>query len=119
MLEAAVTYLRISSLGLPAIALGLLATGWYRSIENLRLPVRVAIGTNLANVVLEMIFVWVFHWGIAGSDAGTVLVQWASVLVYVAALRGVIRLQQPRASHLHARSPPDRRADLSAACADD
>ena len=102
VLEAAVTYLRISSLGLPAIALGFLATGWYRGIENLRLPVRVAIGTNLANVVLEMIFVWVFHWGIAGSAAGTVLVQWASVLVYVAALRGVIRLQRPKASHLHA-----------------
>ena len=102
VLEAAVTYLRISSLGLPAIALGLLATGWYRGIENLGLPVRVAIGTNLANIVLEMIFVWVFQWGIAGSAAGTVLVQWASVLVYVAALRGVIRVQRPRASHLHA-----------------
>lgn len=102
VLDAAVTYLRIASLGLPAIALGLLATGWYRGIENLRLPVRVAIATNLANVVLEMVFVWVFHWGIAGSAAGTVLVQWASVLVYVVALRRVIRLQRPRTSHLRA-----------------
>ena len=100
VLDAAVTYLRISSLGLPAIALALLATGWYRGIENLRLPVRLAIGTNLANVVLEMVFVWVFHWGIAGSAAGTVVVQWTAVLVYTAALRGVIRLQRPRAASL-------------------
>lgn len=102
VLDAAVTYLRIASLGLPAIALGLLATGWYRGIENLRLPVRLAIATNLANVALEMVFVWLFHWGIAGSATGTVIVQWASVLVYVAALRGVIRVQRPRGSHLRA-----------------
>ncbi len=102
VLASAVTYLRIASLGLPAIALGLLATGWYRGIENLRLPVRLAIGTNLANIVLEIIFVWVFHWGIAGSAVGTVIVQWASVAVYVGALHGVIRLERPRAAHLRA-----------------
>ncbi len=100
--EAAVTYLRIASLGLPAIALMLLASGWYRGIEDLRLPVRVAIGTNLVNVVLEMIFVWVFRWGIAGSAAGTVVVQWAAVLVYVAALRGVIHIQVPNVASLRA-----------------
>ena len=102
VLDSAVTYLRIAALGLPAIALALLATGWYRGIENLRLPVRLAIGTNLANVALEMLFVWVFHWGIAGSAAGTVLVQWVAVLVYVAALRGVIRIQRPQAANLQA-----------------
>jgi putative MATE family efflux protein len=102
VLSAAVTYLRIASLGLPAIALGLLATGWYRGIEDLRLPVRLAIGTNVANVVLEMIFVWVFHWGIAGSAVGTVVVQWGAVVVYVLALRGVISLESPRAARLKA-----------------
>jgi putative MATE family efflux protein len=102
VLHAAVTYLRIASLGLPAIALGLLATGWYRGIEDLRLPVRLAIGTNIANVILEMIFVWVFRWGIAGSAIGTVLVQWAAVLVYVAALRGVIRVEAPQTERLRA-----------------
>ncbi len=100
VLDAAVTYLQIASLGLPAIALAFLATGWYRGIANLRTPVRIAIGANLANVVLEMVFVWVFHWGIAGSAAGTVVVQWIAVLVYVAALRGVIRVERPRAAQL-------------------
>jgi putative MATE family efflux protein len=102
VLHAAITYLRIASLGLPAIALGLLATGWYRGIEDLRLPVRLAIGTNIANVILEMIFVWLFHWGIAGSAIGTVLVQWAAVLVYVTALRGVIHIEAPQPERLRA-----------------
>ena len=102
VLDAAVTYLRIASFGLPAIALGLLATGWYRGIEDLRIPVRLAIGTNLANLVLEVVFVWQFHWGIAGSATATVFVQWASVLVYVASLRGVIRIEAPKIAHLRA-----------------
>jgi Na+-driven multidrug efflux pump len=40
--------------------------------------------------------VWVFHWGIAGSALGTVIVQWASVVVYLVSLSGVIHVQRVR-----------------------
>lgn len=96
VLDAAVAYLQVSALGLPAIALTLLALGWYRGTENLRIPVQVAIGANVANVALELLFVWVFHWGIRGSAAATVTVQWLAVSVYVLALKGIIRLERPR-----------------------
>jgi putative MATE family efflux protein len=102
VLSAATTYLRISAFGLPALALAFLATGWFRGSENLRIPVRVIFGANIANVVLEVLFVWVFHWGIAGSALGTVLVQWASVGIYVIALSGVIHLQRVRADAIRA-----------------
>ncbi len=102
VLNAAVTYLRISALGLPAIALALLATGWFRGVADLRTPVRVVIGANLANVALEMLFVWGFRWGIAGSAAGTVIVQWAAAGVYIFALRGTIVLQRVKAAALQA-----------------
>ncbi len=100
VLDAAVAYLQIAALGMPAIALALLALGWYRGTESLRLPVQVAIGANLANIGLELLFVWVFHWGIRGSAFATVIVQWSAVVVYVLALRGVIRLERPRSSAL-------------------
>ncbi len=102
VLNNAATYLRISAVGLPAIAMGLLALGWYRGTESLRIPVRVVIAANIANVLLEMLFVWVFKWGIAGSAWATVLVQWSAVVVYVLSLRGVLRWQRPRAEAIQA-----------------
>jgi putative MATE family efflux protein len=102
VLSAAITYLRISALGLPAIALALLATGWFRGVADLRTPVRVVIGANIANLALEMLFVWGFHWGIAGSAAGTVIVQWAAAGVYIFALRHTIVLQRVRFAALQA-----------------
>jgi putative MATE family efflux protein len=102
VLTAATTYLRISALGLPALALIFLATGWFRGTENLRVPVRVVIGSNIANVLLEILFVWGFHWGIAGSAVGTVLVQWGAVVVYAFTLSGVIRIQRVRAAAVQA-----------------
>jgi putative MATE family efflux protein len=104
VLHEAVTYLRISALGLPALAVALLALGWYRGTENLRVPVFVVIASNVANVALEMLFVWGFGWGIAGSAAGTVLVQWFAVGVYVFSLRGILRWERPRAASVRALS---------------
>lgn len=102
VLDAAVAYLQVAALGMPAIALALLALGWYRGTENLRLPVQIAIGANLANVALELAFVWVFHWGVRGSAAATVVVQWLAVVVYALALKGIIRLERPRADAMRA-----------------
>lgn len=91
----ATIYLRVAAFGLPAIALSLLAIGWFRGNEQLRVPVRVAIAANVANVVLEMIFVWVFDWGIAGSAAATVMVQWLAVVAYWVPLRRIIVFRRP------------------------
>jgi putative MATE family efflux protein len=102
VLAAAITYLRIAVLGLPAIAVTFAVLGWFRGIEDLRWPVRVVIGANIANVVLEMLFVWVFKWGIAGSAWATVLVQWLAVAVYLRSLRGVIQRQRPQREALRA-----------------
>ena len=102
VLDAAITYLRVAALGLPAIALTFAALGWFRGIEDLRLPVRVVIGANIANVLLEMLFVWVFKWGIGGSAWATVLVQWSAVAVYLGSMRKIIKPQRPQREALRA-----------------
>jgi putative MATE family efflux protein len=73
--EMAVTYLRISALGLPFAMIALAGQGFLRGIGNLRRPLVILVAANAANVALEVLFVYGFGWGIAGSAWGTVLAQ--------------------------------------------
>ncbi len=73
--EMAVTYLRISALGLPFAMVALAGQGFLRGVGNLRRPLVILVSANAANVVLELLFVYGFGWGIAGSAWGTVLAQ--------------------------------------------
>jgi MATE family, multidrug efflux pump len=71
----ALTYFRIGALGLPAALVALAGQGYLRGVSNLRRPLVIVVAANAANVVLELIFVYGFHWGIAGSAAGTAIAQ--------------------------------------------
>jgi putative MATE family efflux protein len=71
----AVLYLRIGAAGLPFALIALAGQGYLRGISNMRTPLVIVVVANLANVVLEVIFVYVFHWGLAGSAWGTVIAQ--------------------------------------------
>ena len=71
----ALVYFRIAALGLPAALVALGGQGYLRGVSNLRRPLEVVVAANVANVVLEVVFVYVFHWGIAGSAAGTAIAQ--------------------------------------------
>jgi putative MATE family efflux protein len=75
VLEAAVTYLRISAVGLPAVLVTLLGHGWFRGLSDTRTPLRIVLVANVLNIGLELLFVYGFHWGVAGSAWGTVVAQ--------------------------------------------
>src|SRR5207244_4296432 len=62
----ALTYLRIAALGLPAALVALAAQGYLRGVANMRRPFEIVVAANVANVVLELLFVYGFRWGIAG-----------------------------------------------------
>ncbi|MFE4373170.1 MATE family efflux transporter [Streptomyces sp. NPDC056835] len=88
----AVTYLRISSLGIPAMLVVLAATGVLRGLQDTRTPLYVAIGGFGANAVLNVVLVYGAGLGIAGSAWGTVLAQCAMAAVYlVVVIRGARR----------------------------
>ncbi|MBA2297098.1 MAG: MATE family efflux transporter, partial [Actinobacteria bacterium] len=55
------------------IAIG--AQGYLRGVSDLRTPLRVLIAGNVANAILEVVFVYGFGWGIEGSAWGTMLAQ--------------------------------------------
>jgi putative MATE family efflux protein len=71
----AVLYLRIGALGLPFALIALAGQGYLRGVSDLRTPLVIVVIANLANVVLELLFVYVFDWGLAGSAWGTVIAQ--------------------------------------------
>ncbi|MFJ9032956.1 MATE family efflux transporter [Streptomyces sp. NPDC102274] len=88
----AVTYARISSLGIPAMLIVLAATGVLRGLQDTRTPLYVAIGGFGANAVLNVVLVYGAGLGIAGSAWGTVLAQCAMAAVYlVVVVRGARR----------------------------
>ena len=85
----AVTYLRISALGIPAMLMVLAATGVLRGLQDTRTPLLVAVGGFTANAVLNIGLVYGAGLGIAGSAWGTVIAQCAMAAVYlVVVVRG-------------------------------
>ena len=79
----AVTYLRVSCLGVPATLLVLAMTGVLRGLQDTRTPLLVAAAANITNIVLNIVLVYGLDLGIGGSAIGTVIAQWASAVVYV------------------------------------
>jgi putative MATE family efflux protein len=88
----ALVYFRIAAVGLPAALVALAGQGYLRGIAHLRRPLEIVVTANVVNVVLEVVFVYVFHWGIAGSAAGTAIAQAGMGVVFA------VELLRPRAS---------------------
>ncbi len=79
----AITYLRISVLGIPAMLVVLAATGVLRGLQNTRTPLYVAGAGFVANGLLNVLLVYGAGLGIAGSAWGTVIAQCAMAAVYL------------------------------------
>jgi putative MATE family efflux protein len=82
----ALVYFRIAAIGLPAALVALAGQGYLRGVSNLRRPLEIVVAANVLNLVLEVVFVYVFHWGIAGSAAGTAIAQAAMGVAFVVEL---------------------------------
>jgi putative MATE family efflux protein len=87
----AVSYLRVSLLGLPAMLVVLAATGVLRGLQDTRTPLVVAVASAAVNAVLSALFVLVLGWGVAGSAAATVLAQLGAALAYLVVLTPSLR----------------------------
>ena len=71
----ALVYFRIAAVGLPAALIALGGQGYLRGVSNLRRPLEIVVVANVVNIILELVFVYGLHWGIAGSAAGTAIAQ--------------------------------------------
>lgn len=106
--DQATAYLEVAIFGTTPLLLMLATTGVLRGLQDTRTPLRVAVGGNLANIVLNVVLVYGLDLGIAGSALGSVLAQVASAGVLVAV---VVRAARREGASL----TPDRRGIASAA----
>lgn len=74
------SYLRVIFIGLVATFLYNFFANLLRSVGNSAVPLYFLCASAIGNVVLDLVFVLVFHWGVAGAAAATVLAQYASGL---------------------------------------
>ncbi|WP_112245200.1 MATE family efflux transporter [Kribbella monticola] len=90
--DYAVTYLRISCLGIPSMLLLLAATGVLRGLQDTKTPMVVAVSANLANIALNVLLVYGLDLNIAGSALGTAIAQTAAgAALVVVVVRGARR----------------------------
>ena len=75
IMDNSLLYLRIIFLGMPVIMAYNLSASILRSLGDSKTPLHAMIAASITNIVLDLIFVLVFHWGIAGAAIATLLAQ--------------------------------------------
>lgn len=80
-------YLNIYIGGFLFLFLYNVSTGIFTSLGDSRTPLYFLIGSSLGNIALDLIFVIVFHWGVAGVAWATFLAQGAACILALAALK--------------------------------
>jgi len=81
VLPNSVLYFRIYCMGLLGLVLYNTSNGIFQALGDSRHPLYYLIISSLANVVLDLLFVGVFHMGVAGAALATVLGQCLSALL--------------------------------------
>lgn len=80
ILPEATAYLRITFAGMLAIFGYNGVAGLLRGLGDSKTPLYILIASTLINVVLDLVFVVVFHWGVAGAAWATIIAQGLSFL---------------------------------------
>ena len=105
--DHASTYLRLAFLGVTPLLIMLAATGVLRGLQDTRTPLIVAVGGNVANIVLNLVLVYGLDLGIAGSAIGTDIAQLGSAAALVTV---VVRAARREGASLRPDLPGVRRA---------
>ncbi|MBR0200709.1 MAG: MATE family efflux transporter [Oscillospiraceae bacterium] len=74
-MEASILYLRIYFLGVPFVLILNMESNMLRSVGDSFSPFLYMVAGCVSNIVLDAMFVLLFHWGVAGVAIATVLAQ--------------------------------------------
>ena len=78
-----VRYLRVSVFGFPAMLLVMAGVGYLRGLKDTKRPLLIALITAIGNLVLELILVFGFDYGVGASALSTVIFQWVAAGFYL------------------------------------
>ncbi|KAM3397903.1 protein DETOXIFICATION 42 isoform X1 [Capsicum galapagoense] len=83
MSKPAEDYLRLRSLGAPAVLLSLAMQGVFRGFKDTKTPLFATVAGDLANIILDPIFIFVFRLGVRGAAIAHVISQYLiSVILF-------------------------------------
>lgn len=88
ILGDAALYLRLYFLGMIPQILYNMGTNILRAAGDSKRPLYFLIVASLVNIVLDIVFIAIFHWGVAGAALATVLSQIASAVLTLRCLAG-------------------------------
>jgi multidrug resistance protein, MATE family len=79
--ELAHAYFQIRIWSAPAVLINYCLIGWFIGIHNTRLTFILQVWMNLVNILLDLIFVLGFGWGVEGVAAATVIAEVSAALL--------------------------------------
>ncbi|WP_407400569.1 MATE family efflux transporter [Treponema sp.] len=86
ILPLSTLYIDILFIGLPVIFAYNLLAGLLRSLGNSKTPLHAVIVSSIINIILDLVFVLILHWGIAGAAIATLIAQIVASLLCLASL---------------------------------
>ncbi len=89
--DAGALYLRIYTLGMTFLILYNVCTGIFTAIGDSKTPLYFLIGSSVGNILLDILFVAVFHRGVAGVAWATFIAQGISSLLALFTLWGRLK----------------------------
>ncbi|GMH08178.1 hypothetical protein Nepgr_010018 [Nepenthes gracilis] len=100
MLRPARQYLTLRSLGAPAVLLSLAMQGVFRGFKDTKTPLYATVAGNVANIILDPIFIFVFHMGVSGAAIAHVISQYMISLILMWRLMQKVNLLPPHMQDL-------------------
>lgn len=97
-------YLRIIFAGIPIITAYNLLASILRALGDSKTPLYAVVVATVVNIGLDLLFVLVFHWGIAGAAGATIIAQTVSTVYCYINVRRVTILELRRADFRPTRS---------------
>jgi MATE family multidrug resistance protein len=94
VLEQAGIYFQIRIWSAPAALLNMVLLGWFLGLHNARYPMWLLLWNQSLNIVLDLLFVPVFGWNVAGVAAASVIADYSTLLLGLYLLRWLWRAQQ-------------------------
>lgn len=73
VMENALVYFMITVISYPFLALFSAGAAFYRASGNARFPTKVSVVSNIINLTGNALFIYGFHWGVAGAAFATLL----------------------------------------------
>ena len=100
VIESSVLYLRIYFLGILSVMVYNMGSGILRAVGDSRNPLYFLIVSSVTNIILDMLFVIVFHMGIAGVGWATLIAQTISAVLTMLLLMRTKEEYQVKLKHI-------------------